>query len=362
MKRKVQLIAEAGVNHNGDMEMARKLIDLAADCGADAVKFQTFTAAKLTTKSAEKADYQKQKTDAIESQQSMLAKLELSHDQHWMLKAHAEARGIEFLSSPFDDASADFLVNELKLARIKIPSGEITNAPMLLRIARAGAKVIVSTGMCDLSDIEAALGVLAFGYMNSSKAPGRAAFREAFESSEGAAILRDRVTILHCTSDYPAKTEQVHLAAMKTLRDAFGLPTGYSDHTPGVHVSFAAAALAAECIEKHFTLDKSLPGPDHDASLAPDELRAWVHGIREIEAAIGSSQKRPQPSELSTRRVARKSLVASAPIRAGETFSLENVTAKRPGDGVSPLALWDLLGRKASRSYEADEKIGGEGV
>lgn len=358
MSKSTLIIAEAGVNHNGDLGLARELIDVAADAGADVVKFQTFSAATIVTKNAGKADYQKKATGADESQQAMLAKLELPYKAHFELQAHAEKRGIEFLSSPFDDDAVRFLLDELKLKRIKIPSGEITNAPLLLRIAERGTKSILSTGMSDLTDIENALGVLAYGYLKKpSTAASRSAFSDAFHSVEGLQALKENVILLHCTSDYPAKFEQINLNAMKTIEAAFGLPTGYSDHTDGTHVSVAAAALGAVCIEKHFTTDKNLPGPDHKASLNPAELKELVRGIRETDKALGYAMKRPQPGEISTRKVARKSIVAARPIEIGEVFSKDNLVIKRPGTGLSPMNYWSVVGQKATRAFQADELI-----
>ena len=358
MSKSTLIIAEAGVNHNGDMNLARELIDVAAEAGADIVKFQTFTASSLVTSVAQKADYQKRNTGADESQQAMLKRLELPYEAHADLIAHAEKRGIEFLSSPFDEGAVGFLLDELKLGRVKIPSGEITNAPYLLSIAKRGTRAILSTGMSDFSDIENALGVLAFGYLQKLMAgAGRAAFAEAFHSAEGLKTLKEKVILLHCTSDYPAKFEQINLNAMKTIEAAFGLPVGYSDHTDGTHISIAATALGAVCIEKHFTIDKKLPGPDHKASLDPVELRELVRGIRQTDEAMGYSMKRPQAGEISTRDVARKSLVASCQIRKGDLFSKENTMIKRPGTGLSPMNYWDVLGKPAPRDFNSEELL-----
>lgn len=350
MRNATLVIAEAGVNHNGSLERAIELIDIARDAGADVVKFQTFRADKLVSKRAAKAEYQIAATGAQESQHEMLRKLELSIDDHRRLLAHCETRGIEFLSSPFDEESVDLLVNELGVKRIKLGSGEITNAPLLLKVARTGKPLILSTGMSTLDEVRDALGVLAFGYANTDAAPSR----EAFARANGPL---DKVTLLHCTTEYPATFEEVNLRAIDTMRDAFGLPVGFSDHTPGIAMPIAAAARGAEVIEKHFTLDKSLPGPDHKASLDPRELREMIAGIRAVEAAMGDGIKRPTKSELKNLPVARKSLIAVAPIRRGETFTRDNVGVKRPGTGHSPFELWDVIGRAAERDYESDETL-----
>lgn len=351
------IIAEAGVNHNGTIDMAISLIDAAAEAGADIVKFQTFKAEAVVSRFAPKADYQIDATGSDESQLEMVRRLELSPDDHRRLLRHCESRGIGFLSAPFDIASARFLVQELGLGQLKIPSGEITNAPLLLEIARLARPVILSTGMSTLGEIEEALGVLAFGYLNSTTQPSRGAFRQAYVSDEGQALLRGKASLLHCTTEYPAPYAETNLAAMDTLRHAFGLPVGFSDHTEGIAVALAAVARGAIIIEKHFTLDRTLPGPDHRASLVPAELATMVAGIRQVEAAIGDGLKRPSASELKNAPVARRSLVAARGIKAGEMFSEGNLTAKRPGNGVSPMDFWAWQGRKACRDFEEDEPV-----
>ena len=353
-RRSVFIIAEAGVNHNGSLETAARLVEVAAAAGADAVKFQTFKAEKVISHTAPKADYQKAATDALESQLEMVRRLELDRAAHETLLGCCRDRNLEFLSTPFDNESVDLLA-ELGVARLKIPSGEITNAPLLLKMALTGLPLIMSTGMASLGEVETALGVLAFGYMNYPERPSAAGFERA--GREGQGILKDKVTLLHCTSEYPASFEEVNLRALETLATAFGLPVGYSDHTPGVAIPIAAAALGAAVIEKHFTLDKNLPGPDHRASLEPAELTAMVRAIREVEAALGSPRKLPVPSELKNRDIARRSLVAARSIRKGERFSEENLTSKRPGNGISPLYYWDWLGRLADKDYQPDEII-----
>jgi N-acetylneuraminate synthase len=352
------VIAEAGVNHNGDLELARRLVDVAAEAGADAVKFQTFRATQLVSRDAPKAEYQTRTTDGGESQFEMIRKLELSEAHHDALIEHARTRRIEFLSTPFDPVSLDLLTRRFGLRTIKVPSGELTNGPFLLQIARAASKVIVSTGMSTLGEIEEALGVLAFGFTTDANTPVRhGSFQNAFASAEGQQALRERVTVLHCTTEYPAPLHEVNLRAMQTMATVFGLPTGYSDHTMGIHVSVAAVALGARVIEKHFTLDRNLPGPDHQASLEPDELRDLISQIRDVERALGDGIKRPTASEFKNRDVARKSLVAAEPIAQGATYSVQNLTAKRPGTGVSPMRMWDYIGSQAPRALKSDELI-----
>jgi N-acetylneuraminate synthase len=331
--RPVVIIAEAGVNHNGDIQRALELVDAAADARADFVKFQTFRASRLVTADAAKAAYQIAATGAAESQRDMLTRLELSDTDHETLVARCAARGIGFLSTGFDEESIDLLVS-LGVPYLKVPSGEITNLPYLRHIAAKQLPVLLSSGMATLGDIEAALGVLIAG-----------------------GIAKDAITVLHCTSQYPAPLAEVNLRAMCTIRDAFQVNVGYSDHTLGIEVSLAATALGATVIEKHFTLDRTLPGPDHAASLEPDELTAMVSGIRAVTMALGDGIKTPTASEQQTRVAARRSIVAARPIRAGEILSAENVTAKRPASGVSPMRWDDVIGRVARRDFATDEMI-----
>lgn len=354
----VFVIAEAGVNHNGDLETARHLIDAAAQAGADAVKFQSFRAGELVSRSAPKADYQLRTTDAAESQHDMIEALELTEADHAVLIDHAGSRGIDFLSTPFDLASLALLTDRFGLGTIKLGSGELTNGPLLLAAARSAQELIVSTGMGCLGEVESALSVLAFGFVEPLTAvPSPDAVERAYGSETGQQALRDRVTLLHCTTDYPADVRDVNLRAMATLERAFGVGVGYSDHTMGIHVSLAAVAAGATVIEKHVTLDRGLPGPDHEASLEPDELRELVHQLREVEQSLGDGIKRPAAAEQGNRDVARKSLVAKTSIRAGERYDTGNLTCKRPGTGVSPLRYWDYLGQPADRDYDADDLI-----
>lgn len=356
-KGSTYIIAEAGVNHNGSLDMARQLIDVAAEAGADAVKFQTFKAQNLVSKSAPKADYQVGTTGADESQFDMIQKLELDESAHRQLMAHCQKRGIQFLSTPFDFASVDLLSDTFDLPCLKIPSGEITNGPLLLYVAQAGKPVILSTGMSTLAEVEQALGVLAYGFVGDGQSPSRDAFQEAFLSAEGQSVLREKVRLLHCTTEYPAPFEDVNLSAMDTLAESFNLPVGFSDHTTGITVAIAAVAKGAVVIEKHFTLDRNLSGPDHRASLEPGELKEMIRSIREVEMALGDGVKQPAASELKNLLVARQSLVAKSEIKAGEVFTPDNLGFKRPGDGVPPMEYWDFLGRKAKIGYRQDEKV-----
>jgi N,N'-diacetyllegionaminate synthase len=330
---KALIIAEAGVNHNGDPARARELIDVAAAAGADRVKFQTFSADRLVTTSAAKASYQARATDGNESQHAMLRRLELSRAMHVELIAYCKTRGIQFFSTGFDLDSVALLA-ELGADCFKIPSGEITNLPYLRGVGRYGKPVILSTGMSGLDEVEAALAAL-----------------------EQSGTPRSRITVLQCTTEYPAPMAEVNLRAMLTIRDACGVAVGYSDHTAGIEAAIAAVALGASVIEKHFTLDRNLPGPDHKASLEPAELQALVKAVRNVECALGDGVKRPTASELKNRLVARKSIVAARSIAAGEIFSADNLTAKRPGTGMSPMRWDELLGRKAPRGFAADELI-----
>jgi len=351
------VIAEAGVNHNGDADRALVLVEAAAAAGADAVKFQTFRADALASAAAPKAPYQEAAGAAGESQLAMLRRLELPRAAHRALQAACAERGITFLSTPFDTDSLDFLTDDLGLPLIKLGSGEVTNGPLLLAAARSGAALILSTGMSTLQEVEAALGVLAFGYTGGA-APSRAAFAEAFACAAGRRALADKVTLLHCTSAYPAPAADANLRAMDTLRDAFGLPVGLSDHSAGIAVAVAAVARGARVIEKHFTLDRTLPGPDHRASLEPGELGALIAALRTAGEALGDGVKAPAPSEAANAHVVRRSLVALRPVRAGEPFTEDNLGVKRPGGGVPAMEYWDWLGRPADRDYAADEVIG----
>ena len=357
MADKVYVIAEAGVNHNGSLDRAVALVCAAAAAGADAVKFQTFRADRLASRFAAKARYQQETTDPSESQLEMLRKLELSEADHAVLVAECRRLGIDFLSSAFDAESMDFLCRETGIRQIKIPSGEATNAPLLLHAARKNLPVLLSTGMCNLADIEQALTVLAWGFLHPQGDPLRDALARAYASAPGRAALLERVTVLHCVTDYPAAAATINLRAMDVIAGAFGLAVGYSDHTLGYAVALAAVARGATVIEKHFTLDRDLPGPDHRASLLPQEFAAMVAGIREVGQALGIAAKLPGPAELANLEVARRSLVALRDICRGESFDRTNLGTKRPGSGIPPHAYWDFLGRAAGRDYAADELI-----
>jgi N-acetylneuraminate synthase len=353
---RVFVIAEAGVNHNGSLELALELAGVAASAGADAVKFQTFSATELVSARARMADYQVRNTGTERTQLQMLRELELSIDAHHALTARCRDLGIAFMSTPFDVESLRFL-SKLDMPAIKISSGDLTAAPLILEAARCAKPLIVSTGMATLEEIEEALGVIAFGLMASSAAPSRAAFAAAFSSADGRAQLVTNVTLLHCVTEYPAPLAEVNLRAMNVLRREFGLRTGYSDHTTGTSVALAAVAQGATVLEKHFTLDRDMAGPDHKAALEPDELHRLVREVREIELALGDEKKEPGASELPNRIAARRSVVAARSIARGEAFSEQNLAVKRPGNGLSPMAYWDLLGRPANKAYAPDDPI-----
>lgn len=333
VEQRALIIAEAGVNHNGDLETAKQLVDAASVAGADVIKFQTFNAEQLVTQTAPKADYQVRSTDLVESQFKMLRRLELSAEMHEALIAHCCSRNIEFFSTGFDITSLNYLAS-LDFERIKIPSGEITNLPYLRHVGGSGKPVILSTGMATLGEIEAALDVL-----------------------ETAGALRTQITVLHCNTEYPTLIQDVNLQAMCRIRDAFGVAVGYSDHTLGIEVPIAAVALGAMVIEKHLTLDCSLPGPDHRASLEPNEFGLMVRAIRNIELAMGNGIKRPSQSEKKNIPIARKSLIAEKKIRAGEKFTASNVAVKRPGNGISPMRWDEVIGSVSPRDFEPDELI-----
>lgn len=330
---KVFVIAEAGVNHNGSLELAKKLIDVAVDAGADAVKFQTFKADKLVSKSAQKAEYQKQTTSADESQYEMIKKLELNESAHRELISYCKQKQIMFLSTPFDHDSINLLHN-FEMPIFKIPSGEITNLPYLQHIGRLGKEVILSTGMADLGEIEDALDALV-----------------------QSGTLIENITVLHATTEYPCPIEDVNLRAMQTIKAAFGVKVGYSDHTQGIEVPIAAVAMGACVIEKHFTLDRTMEGPDHKASLEPEELKAMVQGICRVSEALGSGTKMPSKSEAKNMIIARKSIVASRTIKSGDTFSVDNLTIKRPGTGISPMRWDEVIGQVAQKNYQSDDLI-----
>ncbi len=328
---KTFIIAEAGDNHNGSRELAFRLIDKAVEAGADCVKFQTFITEEIISKRAEKAEYQKAATGSDESQYQMVKKLELSFEQFRELQKYAEERAITFLSTPFDIPSVEFL-DSINIPCFKIPSGEITNLPYLIKIAETGRDVIMSTGMAELNEIESAINILR-------------------EHGSG------DISLLHCNTEYPTPYEDVNLRAMLTLKEKFGVRVGYSDHTQGIEVPIAAVALGAEIIEKHFTLDHNMEGPDHKASLEPDELKQMVDGIRKTEKALGNGIKTASPSEKKNIQIARKSIVARRNIEKGEILTEENLAVKRPGNGISPMRWYEVIGTNAIRDFSEDEMI-----
>lgn len=349
------VIAEAGVNHNGSLDTAKKLVDEARAACADAVKFQAFRADRLVSARAAKATYQKRSTGGDESQLAMLRALELDAAGFRQLAEHALDVGIEFLSTPFDIESVAMLV-DLGVRRLKIGSGDATNAPLLRAAARTGLPLVLSSGMCTLADCEAMLAVVAAGYLEASRGE-RVDPTDALLSPEGQALLEQRVTLLHCTTEYPAALAETNLRVMPMLRDAFGVSVGYSDHTEGIAVPLAAVALGATVIEKHFTLSRELPGPDHVASLEPSELREMVAGIRAVELALGRSFKRPSAAERANAVVARRSVVAARRIARGERITADMLDTKRPADGVSPMRADEIVGRNAARDYQPDEAL-----
>lgn len=353
----VYLIAEAGINHNGSMELAIQLIDAASQAGADAIKFQTFKARELVTANTPMTEYQTVNTGSRQSQMEMLKKYELRESQYLELMTYCQKCNIDFLSSPFDLESVEILATKLKLPRLKIPSGEINNAPLLLKAARMGKDIILSSGMSNLGEIEMALAILAFGYITEFEKPSKNSFYEAYSSKEGQKVLKEKLVLLHCTSEYPAPFEEVNLKAMDSLKQTFGLRVGYSDHTQGIAVPVAAAARGAVVVEKHFTLDCNLQGPDHKASLDVEDLKQMVKAIRQVEQALGNGIKIPVSSELRNLPLIRKSLITRKTVRRGERFTAENLGVKRPGTGISPLYYWEWLGRIADRDYEADELV-----
>lgn len=332
--KKIQIIAEAGVNHNGDINQAIKLVDVAAAAGADYVKFQTFVAESNITKNASKADYQIQNTlNKDESQLDMVKKLELTFDEHLILAKHCNKKKITFLSTAFDLQSIDW-IKKLKVPFFKVPSGEINNLPYLRKAVKNFNKFVISTGMCNLEEVENSVNIL----LNNN-------------------IKKENITLLHCTTEYPTPFKYVNLNAMKTLKDKFKIEVGYSDHTEGIEVPIAAAALGATIIEKHFTLDKNLDGPDHRASANPEEISKMIKSIRIIEQSLGNYEKNITPIEMKNKIIARKSIVAKYPIKKGEIFSEKNLTCKRPGDGISPMDWDKLIGKKSKYSFSVDDKI-----
>ncbi|MFF3100862.1 N-acetylneuraminate synthase [Viridibacillus arvi] len=351
------IIAEAGVNHNGSYSIAKKLVDVAKEAGANAVKFQTFRAENLVTKEAMQADYQVENLGEATSQYEMLKSLELSYEEFTALKSYCDEIEIEFLSTPFDHDSVDFLIEDLQMQTIKIPSGELTNSPFIHYIATKKKKMIISTGMATIAEIHEALSFVAYGLSKPYEEVSIENVHSYYKTNEAKETLQKFVTVLHCTTEYPAPFETINLKAMNQLAEELNLPIGFSDHSQGISVPIAATSMGATIIEKHFTLDRNLPGPDHVASLEPMELNAMIEGIRQIESALGTGLKEPTPIEMKNRVAARKSLVASTDIRQGEILKISNIAVKRPGNGISPSKYWSILGKKSTKFYKEDEQI-----
>jgi len=356
------VIAEAGVNHNGSLDRALDLIDAATQCGADAVKFQSFRPDELVSARARKAPYQEQTTGEAEGQLEMLRKLQLSAEDHRALLRRCRDRNIDFLSTPFDEHSLQMLVEDLGVQRLKLGSGDLTHGPLLFAAARTSLPLILSTGMATQKEIDDALGVVAFCWTMSEGEASTESFARARDSVAGRTALEERLVLLQCTTEYPAPFDEVNLRVMASFREHYGVNVGLSDHTPGIAIPLAAVALGATVVEKHFTLDKSLPGPDHRASLDPTELESMVEGIRAVEAALGTAEKTVGQAEARNRVPARRSLIAAQPIRPGEPFTARNLGAKRPGDGISPMRYWDVIGQTAAREFVVDEPISVEGI
>jgi len=361
-RRTTTVIAEAGVNHNGSLERALAMVDAAAGAGVTAVKFQTFVPEELVSRHTSMAGYQARNTGKHQSQLEMLRELRLDDAAHRRLLERSRKLGVGFLSSPFDVRSLRFLVDDLNVDCLKIASGEITNAPLLVAAGRSGLPLILSTGMSTLDDVRRALGAVAWGMLRADDPTNvEAEFPSAFEAARQLGLLKARTTLLHCTTQYPTPPEAVNLRAMQTLASELELPVGFSDHTTSTSIAAAAVALGATVVEKHFTLDRRLPGPDHAASVEPTELAELVRNIRDLEQALGDGVKTIQPAERENLASARKSIVAAAAISAGTRFTPANVSVKRPGTGMSPFRFWWLLGQEATRRYEQDELIDQDG-
>lgn len=351
----VYFIAEAGVNHNGSLEMAVELVDVAAAARADAVKFQSFHSDLLVARSAPLAEYQRRGTVGKRTQHDMLKRLELTPSQHFTLRDHAKSKGIDFLSTPFDVPSLRLLTEQLGMDTIKVPSGEITNIPFLVDVARSAKHVILSTGASTLREVEVAVNALAFGFSQKTGVPTSTVLDQS--PIDLPADIRSRLTLLHAVTSYPAPPEETSLLAIASLKNRFACRVGLSDHSQGTHISIAAVAVGATVLEKHFTLSRSLTGPDHSASLEPDELTKLITEVRDISSALGTGEKLPQPSEAGNRAVVRRSITAVRPILQGEVLTEDNIGVRRPGGGIEPREWWNVLGTKAQRHYQADEQI-----
>jgi N-acetylneuraminate synthase len=346
------VIAEIGVNHNGSVEIAKELIHAAKECGADCAKFQTFKAETLAKTDLAKAHYQQVTSGAGETQFQMLKRLELKREDFLILETECRSAGIDFMSSAFDVDEAIFLLENFNMPYFKVASGEISNGPLLFEAAKRGSKVLLSTGMSHLGDIQNALEILASGYLYPKQTPTDEFAKSAY--SEARAVLQEKVTILHCVSQYPAPYEDLNLWAMKTIQEQFQIPVGYSDHSEGHHAVISALALGAQVIEKHMTLDRNLPGPDHRASLDVDEFKKFVKVIRATELSLGDGNKKPRESELPNRDLIRRSLILRKPLKAGESITENHLTSKRPGTGISPLQYWSILNRQVTKDLNAD--------
>jgi N-acetylneuraminate synthase len=357
---KVKVIAEAGVNHNGDPDKAFKLVEVALNAGADVIKFQTFKAKNVVTRSAPKAEYQKKTTSSQQTHYQMLKDLELKEEVYLDLFSFCKKEGIEFMSTAFDLESLSFLTSSLDLKTLKIASGDITNGPLILAHSLTGSNLILSTGMSTFEDIRLALEVVSFGLKKKDDPnimPCKESFELAFKDKKVKEELKKKVTLLHCTTEYPAPLQHINLKAMQSMQERFDLDVGYSDHSDGILVSIAAVALGAKVIEKHITLDKSLEGPDHSASLEPCEFSELVSYIRDIESLMGIEEKRVTEAERNNQLIARRSLVAKRKIKTGELFTKKNIAFKRPGDGISPMKFWAILGNKSKRTYDPEDQI-----
>lgn len=357
MKNHTYIIAEAGVNHNGSHEMACQLVDIAKEAGADAVKFQTYNTDLLVTKEAKQAEYQTHNLGVTTSQYEMLKKLELSYEEFQKLSTYCDVQNIEFLSTPFDSGSVDFLVDNIHIKTIKIPSGELTNSPFIHYIATKRLPIILSTGMATMEEIHDALSFIAFGLAFPKKSIEIKQVQTFYRTKEAKQLLNEFVTVLHCTTSYPTKPVDVNLLSMDYLLDELHTKIGFSDHSEGILIPIAAVAKGASLIEKHFTIDKTLPGPDHKASLNPTELKEMITGIRLIEEALGSYKKEPTNEEFKNRIPARKSIVANKAIKSGEVYTTGNIITKRPGTGMAPILYWSILGEKALKDYKEGDMI-----
>ncbi|WP_147802810.1 N-acetylneuraminate synthase [Alkalicoccus halolimnae] len=355
-KKQSLIIAEAGVNHNGSMELAYQLIDAACEAGADVVKFQTYKTEKLVTREADQANYQRINSKEFRSQYDMLKSLELSYDQFIELNKYCQIQGIEFMSTAFDHDSIDFLLDEIKQSTFKISSGDLTNAPLLLYLASKKVNIILSTGMATMEEIHIALSFIAYG-LSGQKDMSRDKVESYYHTKQAKAILNEYCTVLHCTTEYPTAITNVNLNTIDYLKEKLLLPVGFSDHTEGIIFPIVAAGKNVSVIEKHFTLDKNMTGPDHKASLDPSELKEMVTNIRLIEKGLGKKEKIVSSSEYENRKVARKSIITSKAIQKGENFDDSNIDVRRPGEGISPFDYWDIIGQKASRNYRKDELI-----